>query len=124
MFDFTAEKNGEKEWSPEFQQKIREIRDVTIVGRKVDGSIHVEAKRDILLELQKLMVEQDIAVREMHQTGGDLDEIYRKYFEKAEEEEEGGKSNGRDRQSTDDGKEGKSVGLKAKLAAVRGRRKE
>lgn len=123
MFDFTAEKNGQKEWSPEFQQRIRDIRGVTIVGRKVDGSIHVEAKRDILLELQKVMVERGIAVREMHQTGGDLDEIYRKYFEKAEEEEGGKRTNGNNK-AEGSTEEKARVGLKEKLAGIRSRRKK
>ena len=84
MFDMFVEKDGQKAWDGEFQNLIRGIRGVSIIGRRVDGSIHVEASRDIQQDLMKVLISNDYTVREMHQEGGDLTEIYRKYFEAAE----------------------------------------
>lgn len=100
MFDITVEKNGEKVWDSNFQNLVRSIQGVNIIGRRVDGSIHIEANRDIQKDLLKTLVEHDYTLREMHQEGGDLTEIYRKYFEAAEAEAEesnkgkGGRSHG------------------------------
>ncbi len=89
MFDVICEKNGEKVWDEAFQNMIRSIKGVTIIGRRVDGMVHIEATRDIQKELLRALVDADYTVREMHQEGGDLTEIYRKYFEAAEAEEGG-----------------------------------
>ena len=118
MFDMTVEKDGEKVWSQDFQNMIREIGDITIIGRRVDGSIHIEATRDIQKDLLRLLVENDYTVREMHQEGGDLTEIYRKYFEAAEAEEATGKGRnkgkgGRGHGSTDSSAEDKAAKRKA-----------
>lgn len=89
MFDIICEQNGEKVWNEEFQNLIRSIPGVTIIGRRLDGTVHIEASRDIQKELLRTLVDADYTVREMHQEGGDLTEIYRKYFEAAEIEEGG-----------------------------------
>lgn len=89
MFDIICEQNGEKVWNEEFQNLIRSIPGVTIIGRRLDGTVHIEASRDIQKELLRTLVDADYTVREMHQEGGDLTEIYRKYFEAAENEEGG-----------------------------------
>lgn len=86
MFDVVAEKNGERVWDTDFQNMIRAIPGVKFIGRKIDGTAHIEANRDIQKNLLKALVDADYTVREMHQEGGDLTEIYRKYFEAAEEE--------------------------------------
>ena len=108
MFDMTVEKDGEKVWDSDFQNMVRAIDGVSIIGHRVDGSVHIEANRDIQKDLLKTLVEADYTVREMHQEGGDLTEIYRKYFEAAEADEYREKSRnkgkgGRGHGSTDSG---------------------
>jgi ABC-2 type transport system ATP-binding protein len=100
MFDVICEKNGEKVWDDEFQSLIRAIKGVTIIGKRVDGTVHIEATRDIQKDLLKTLVEADYTVREMHQEGGDLTEIYRKYFEAAEIEERGKNHGGKQNKET------------------------
>ena len=46
------------------------------------GNFRVEADRDIRRELTAGLAENGYAILELHQKGGDLDEIYRRYFEK------------------------------------------
>lgn len=99
IFDFKVERNGENIWTDAFQKSIRSIPGVKLIGKKVDGSIHVEANRDMQKELVWLLADQDYVIREMHQSGGDLEEIYRRYFEQAERE--GGENSG----SSKDGKQ-------------------
>lgn len=117
MFDVVAEKNGEKVWNEEFQNMIRSINGVTIIGRRVDGTVHIEATRDIQKDLLKALVEADYTVREMHQEGGDLTEIYRKYFEAAEAEE-GGSHHGGDKGSTAESSADKLKKVAGRLTAV------
>ena len=95
MFDMFVEKGGKKAWDSTFQNLLRGIPGVSIIGRRVDGSIHVEATRDIQQDLMKVLVSHDYTVREMHQEGGDLTEIYRKYFEAAESGELDAKNAGK-----------------------------
>ncbi|HIZ43801.1 MAG TPA: ABC transporter ATP-binding protein [Firmicutes bacterium] len=52
------------------------------------GNFRVEADRDIRRELTAGLAENGYAILELHQKGGDLDEIYRRYFEKAGEQDE------------------------------------
>ena len=89
MFDIVAEKNGQKVWDTDFQNMLRSIPGVDIIGRRMDGTVHIEASRDIQKDLLRALVDADYTVREMHQEGGDLTEIYRKYFEAAEAKEGG-----------------------------------
>ena len=51
-----------------------------------EGVIQVESARDIRREVTALLVERDYPLLQMRQRGGDLDEIYRRYFEKAGEQ--------------------------------------
>ena len=115
MFDVVCEKNGEKVWDESFQNLIRSIPGVTIIGKRMDGTVHIEATRDIQKNLLKALVDADYTVREMHQEGGDLTEIYRKYFEAAETEE-GGASHGGKQDSKTPGQAGAD---KLKAAADR-----
>ena len=48
----------------------------------------IHARRDIRPELSKYLGENGYTVLHMHQRGGDLDEIYRRYFEKAGQSDE------------------------------------
>ena len=52
------------------------------------GNFRVEADREIRRELTAGLAENGYAILELHQKGGDLDEIYRRYFEKAGEQDE------------------------------------
>lgn len=95
MFDVMADRRGDSTWDKDLLNDVRELPNVKLIGRKVDGTIHVESSSDVQQQLEATLLRHDYTVREMHRQGGDLDEIYRKYFERAEAEQEGGNSNGR-----------------------------
>lgn len=82
MVDFRAEKNNEYE-TEELKALVRGIEGVRLVGVKEDGTLHVESGRDIRAELFQKLTDAGYLLSELHERGGDLDEIYRKYFEKA-----------------------------------------
>ena len=48
----------------------------------------ITSKKDLRGELTRFLGEHDYTVMHLHQRGGDLDEIYRRYFEKAGQEDE------------------------------------
>ncbi len=77
---------------------IRSIPGVRVIGRREDGSLHIESGCDIRQALLEMLSAQGYLLEEMHQRGGDLDEIYRKYFEKGEDAYDSGKGS-----RTDDG---------------------
>ena len=52
----------------------------------------ITSKKDIRPQLTKFLGEHDYTVMHLHQRGGDLDEIYRRYFEKAGQSDESDKS--------------------------------
>lgn len=93
MVDFHAEGAGD-----DLLQTVRALPSIRSVGRKLDGSIHVESSKDIRRDLLEALLEKNVLITEFHEQGGDLDEIYRKYFEKAGEEN--GKSDEADEDST------------------------
>lgn len=66
----------------EQKEIIRSISGVRMVGVKADGTLHIESMRDIRTELFQKLMEQGFLLSELHERGGDLDEIYRKYFER------------------------------------------
>lgn len=72
--------SGETE---ELKSLVRGIEGVRLVGVKEDGTLHVESGRDIRAELFRKLTDAGYLLSELHERGGDLDEIYRKYFEKA-----------------------------------------
>ena len=72
--------SGETE---ELKALVRGIAGVRLVGVKEDGTLHVESGRDIRAELFRKLTDAGYLLSELHERGGDLDEIYRKYFEKA-----------------------------------------
>lgn len=82
MVDFRAEKNNESK-TEELKALVRGIEGVRLVGVKEDGTLHVESGRDIRAELFRKLTDAGYLLSELHERGGDLDEIYRKYFEKA-----------------------------------------
>ncbi len=67
----------------ELKALVRGIAGVRLVGVKEDGTLHVESGRDIRAELFRKLTDAGYLLSELHERGGDLDEIYRKYFEKA-----------------------------------------
>ena len=67
----------------ELKSLVRGIEGVRLVGVKEDGTLHVESGRDIRAELFRKLTGAGYLLSELHERGGDLDEIYRKYFEKA-----------------------------------------
>lgn len=67
----------------ELKSLVRGIEGVRLVGVKEDGTLHVESGRDIRAELFQKLTDAGYLLSELHERGGDLDEIYRKYFEKA-----------------------------------------
>lgn len=67
----------------ELKSLVRGIAGVRLVGVKEDGTLHVESGRDIRAELFRRLTDAGYLLSELHERGGDLDEIYRKYFEKA-----------------------------------------
>lgn len=67
----------------ELKTLVRGIAGVRLVGVKEDGTLHVESGRDIRAELFRKLTDAGYLLSELHERGGDLDEIYRNYFEKA-----------------------------------------
>lgn len=78
----TAEDRAASE-TEELKALVRGIAGVRLVGVKEDGTLHVESGRDIRAELFRKLTDAGYLLSELHERGGDLDEIYRKYFEKA-----------------------------------------
>lgn len=68
--------------------RIRGIDGANVVELTADGTIRVESSRDLRREIFAMLVMNNITLLDMHQSGGQLEEIYRKYFEKAGEEGE------------------------------------
>ena len=67
------------------EKLLQEIEGVSTVKREENGIFQVEADRDIRPELTGLLADHGYYLLHLHQRGGDLDEIYRRYFEKAGE---------------------------------------
>ncbi len=67
---------------------IGKIAGVSCVTENANGMIHMEADHNIEAELLGLIVGNGFVLREMHERGGDLDDIYTKYFEKAGDKDE------------------------------------
>ena len=64
-----------------------------ILGISKEGRrFMITSKKDIRPQLTKFLGEHDYTVMHLHQRGGDLDEIYRRYFEKAGQSDESDKS--------------------------------
>lgn len=104
MLDLRARKAGlsiaQEESDTLLKTILARVDGVQHLSENADGMIHVEAARNIESELLAVLVANGFVLREMHERGGDLDEIYRKYFEKAGEIN-GRRGNGSDRQQSD-----------------------
>ena len=66
------------------EKKLAELEGVSSVTRQ-EEIIHVESTGDIRPRLMPLLLEGGYQLLHLHLRGGDLDEIYRRYFEKAGE---------------------------------------
>lgn len=84
-----------------------------VVREEENGSLHIESTRDLRREMIGFLMLNNYTLLDMHQRGGDLEEIYRKYFEIAGEEDEEDGAAGSERQPG---------GLQARIRAWRGRR--
>lgn len=60
--------------------------------RKEGRRFMISSKKDIRPQLTRFLGEHDYTVMHLHQRGGDLDEIYRRYFEKAGQKDESNES--------------------------------
>ncbi|MGN0995143.1 MAG: ABC transporter ATP-binding protein, partial [Butyricicoccus sp.] len=67
---------------------LEELPGVRAVTVDKDGSFEVESKQDIRHEITMLLAQNGYTLLQLRQRGGDLDEIYRKYFEKAGEQDD------------------------------------
>ncbi len=87
MLDIRAEREdgAEDAEGDALSRLLRGITGIRLIGKREDGSLHIESNRDIRRELLSLLSSQQYVLQEMHQRGGDLDEIYRKYFERGED---------------------------------------
>lgn len=80
--DILAQKDSDKDHEL-LKKLIWDVKGVSSVTERADGFIHIESGQNIESALLVLLVGNGYTLREMHEKGGDLDEIYRRYFEKA-----------------------------------------
>lgn len=67
---------------------LRAMEHIRAVGRMQDRRFHIESRRDIRAQLMRVLADGGYVLSELHEKGGNLEEIYRKYFEKAGENNE------------------------------------
>ena len=72
-------------------EKMEHVRSVTA---DADGLIKIDSQQDVRQQVLKLLLEKGYSVSQLRQEGGDLDEIYRRFFEKAGEQDDGKQQNG------------------------------
>lgn len=88
LYILTLQVDGSDDDKKMVVDKIRELHGASKVELTPDGAIHVESSRDLRREIFAMLVMNNITLLDMHSSGGQLEEIYRKYFEKAGEEGE------------------------------------
>ena len=72
-------------------EKMEHVRSVTA---DADGLIKIDSQQDVRRQVLKLLLEKGYSVSQLRQEGGDLDEIYRRFFEKAGEQDDGKQQSG------------------------------
>lgn len=72
----------------ELRESLERIEGVRTVEEDAGGVLRVESVADIRSEVTRLLAESGRTILQMRQQGGDLDEIYHRYFEKAGEIDE------------------------------------
>jgi len=70
------------------QELLAAMDGVTGVSKETDGSFKVESKTDVHRQILQRLMQEGYSIAQMRQEGGDLDEIYRRFFEKAGEQDE------------------------------------
>ena len=91
--DLQAEPNKK-----ELYEKLSDLAGVKRIEQDATGLMRIESSRDIRRDATALVMETGCVLTQLHQRGGDLDEIYHRYFEKAGETDEragGNKSGGK-----------------------------
>ena len=81
--DLRAEPVGQ-----ELYEKLSALSGVKRIEQDAGGLMRIESSRDIRRDAVSLVMETGSVLTELHQRGGDLDEIYHRYFEKAGENDE------------------------------------
>ena len=71
-----------------FATLVRALPDVQNLSQDSDGMFHIESRQDIRTFVLDIVVQNRYSLMHFHQRGGDLDEIYHRYFEKAGDEHE------------------------------------
>ena len=82
----------------ELYEKLSNLAGVKRIEQDASGLIRIESDRDVRRDVTDLVMTNGCVLCQLHQRGGDLDEIYHKYFEKAGENDEragGGKTGGK-----------------------------
>lgn len=64
-------------------EQLAALSGVQSVERDAAGLVRIQADRDVRRAVTSLLVEKGCTLLQLRQKGGDLDEIYQKYFEKA-----------------------------------------
>lgn len=77
---------------------LRGVEGVYAVTPETNGSIKIESRQDVRQEVLRLLVQEQYDLTQLRQEGGDLDEIYRKFFEKAGEQDDGKQQDGKDKE--------------------------
>ena len=92
LLDIQTEEDAEM-----VRRQVLKMSGVLNVTQKDKNSLHIESNRDLRRELIGFMLMNNFTLLDMHQRGGDLEEIYRKYFEKAGENNDAGADENADR---------------------------
>lgn len=72
--------------------KISAMSQVLSVTKKEEEMIQIESTEDIRNEIAEMIIHNQYKLLYLKQKGGDLEEIYRKYFEKEEQDDKGSSS--------------------------------
>lgn len=72
---------------------LRGIEGVYAVTPETDG-IKIESREDVHQEVLRLLMQEQYSITQLRQEGGDLDEIYRRFFEKAGEQNDSKQQDG------------------------------
>lgn len=81
VLDLQVENEDEK-----LTRLLLELPGVSRITPDADGLLHLESTQDVRREVTRVLAENSYLIRQLKQRGGDLDEIYRRYFEKAGEQ--------------------------------------
>lgn len=63
------------------------------------GQILIDSQKDVRQDVLRLLLDHGYVISQMRQEGGDLDEIYRRFFEKAGEQNDSKQRNGQEQET-------------------------